>query len=122
MCDFRGYELPEIVKTRPVVVVSPAHLGRKDLVSVVPLSTTAPEPVALYHYKLVGNPIPGNAETEVWAKCDLIATVSFARLDRIKLGRGNFQMGNVSMEQVRAIRRGVMVSLGVDPGKPETYT
>lgn len=120
-CDFRGYIIPEIVKSRPVIVISPAHLARRDLVTVVPLSTTPPSPVEKYHYKLIGNPIPGNAETEVWAKCDLVATVCFERLDRIKIGRGNFQMGNVSMDQVRAIRRGVLISLGIDLANPTTY-
>lgn len=113
-CDFKGYIFPEMVKARPVVIVSPAHMSRKDLVTVVPLSTTAPDPVEKYHYKLTGNPIPGDGSLEVWAKCDMVATVCFDRLDRVKLGRGNFQMGNVSMDQVRAIRRGVGISLGLD--------
>jgi len=53
MCDFDGYQVPEIVKTRPVVVVSPNHLIRPGLVSVVPLSLTPPDPVQPYHYQLV---------------------------------------------------------------------
>ena len=92
-CDFKGYIAPEIVKTRPVVVISPAHLSRVNLVTVVPLSTTAPTPVEGHHYKLLGNPIPGSSAIEVWAKCDLVATVCFDRLDRIKIGRGVYQLG-----------------------------
>ena len=72
-CDFSGYVFPEIVKTRPVVVVSPSHLARPGLVTVVPLSTTVPDPVRSYHYKLQGNPVPGSTAAETWAKCDLFA-------------------------------------------------
>lgn len=121
-CDFTGYIAPEMVKSRPVVIISPAHIARQNLVTVVPLSTTAPDPVQKYHYKLTGNPIPGNASIEVWAKCDMVATVSFERLDRVKLGRGNYQTGAVSIEQVKAIRRAALVALGIDLQDPRTYT
>lgn len=121
-CDFNGYISPEMLKCRPVVVVSPSHMARMDLVTVVPLSTTAPAPVQKYHYRLVGNPIPGDSSIEVWAKCDMVATVSFARLDRVKLGRGSYQVGNISIEQVKAIRRAALVALGIDLNDPRTYT
>ena len=121
-CDFRGYMVPEIVKTRPVVIVSPGHLARPGLVTVVPLSTTPPDPVRPYHYRLQGNPIPGSTETEVWAKCDLFASVSLERLDRVKLGRGEYRTGAVSMDQVKAIRRACLYALGIDPANPLTYT
>jgi uncharacterized protein YifN (PemK superfamily) len=111
-CDFVGYILPEIVKRRPVVVISPNHLTRPGLFTVVPLSTTAPVPICNYHHKLTGNPIPGEG-AEVWAKCDLVASVAFGRLDRIKIGRGNYQVGYVSMDQVREIRLCAARSFGV---------
>jgi uncharacterized protein YifN (PemK superfamily) len=121
-CDFTGYIAPEIIKTRPVVIISPAHLARPSLVTVVPLSTTAPSPVEGHHYKLTGNPIPGSTAGEVWAKCDLVATVCFDRLDRIKISRGLYQTGNISMEQVKAIRRAGLIALGIDLSNPQTYT
>lgn len=114
--------VPEIVKTRPVVIVSPAHLIRPGLVTVVPLSTTPPEPVQPYHYKLLGNPIPGSDAPETWAKCDLFASVSLERLDRVKLGRGDYRVGAVSTEQVKAIRRACLAALGIDLSNPRTYT
>ena len=114
VCDFVGYKAPEMIKARPVVVVSPNHLRRPGLVSVVPLSTTAPDPVEPYHYKLTGNPVPGSSAFEVWAKCDMVATVCVTRLDRIKIERGRYEIGNVSMDQVRAIRLAVAHSLGID--------
>ena len=52
----------------------------------------------------------------------MVATVSFERLDRVKLGRGNYQTGAVSIEQVKAIRRAALVALGIDLQDPRTYT
>lgn len=114
ICNFTGYVAPEMIKARPVVVVSPNHMRRPGLVSVVPLSTTAPEPIEPYHYRLIGNPVPGSSAGEVWAKCDMLATVSVTRLDRIKIERGRYEIGHVSMDQVRAIRLAVALSLGFD--------
>lgn len=115
MCDFAGYRVPEIVKVRPVVVISPNHLPRPGLATIVPLSTTAPDPVQSYHYKLIGSPFPHDP-AEVWAKCDLVASVCFDRLDRVKVARGTYQIFHVSMEQVRQMRRCAALSLGIDPG------
>ncbi|MFK5216451.1 type II toxin-antitoxin system PemK/MazF family toxin [Glaesserella parasuis] len=44
MCDFSGFIAPEMVKTRPVVVIS-KHKKNSELVTIVPLSTTKPEPL-----------------------------------------------------------------------------
>jgi mRNA interferase MazF len=118
MCDFKGYREPEIIKTRPVAVISPNHLGRPGLVTIVPLSTTAPNPVCAYHYRLLGNPIPGDAAPEVWAKCDLVATVCLDRLDRVQLGRGRYEVGYVSMDQIRAMRIAAAHSFGIEPPAP----
>jgi hypothetical protein len=52
----------------------------------------------------------------------MVATVCFERLDRIKIERGSYQAGAVGMEQVKAIRRGAMIALGVDLSDPRTYT
>lgn len=122
ICDFKGNIEPEINKVRPVVIISPNHINRPGLVTVVPLSTTPPEPIEPYHYRLIGNPIPGKGDVEVWAKCDLVASVCVDRLDRIKVSRGNYQRGTVSMEQVRAIRLAVLRSMGIDPSDPSTYS
>lgn len=113
VCDFAGYQTPEIVKVRPVVVITPNHLPRPGLCTVVPLSTTAPDPVQPYHYKLIHSPFPHDP-AEVWAKCDLVASVSLARLDRVKVERGVYKVFNISMDQVREIRRCCALSLGID--------
>jgi uncharacterized protein YifN (PemK superfamily) len=120
-CDYSGNVAPEIIKVRPVVVISPNHLLRPGLVTVVPLSTTPPSPIQQYHYRLVGNPIPGDPATEIWAKCDLVSSVGIGRLDRIKIARGNYVTGSVSMDQVREIRRCAARSIGIEFSEDGAY-
>lgn len=82
ICDFHGYETPEITKRRPVVVVSPRLKDRWGLCTVVPLSTTPPRKVMGYHYRLrTAPPLPYPYDSdEHWVKGDLISTVGYARL------------------------------------------
>ena len=91
MCDFTtGFSAPEMVKKRPVLVLSKALRHRSGLVTVVPLSTTPPDPVCDYHYKLpkASLPMVGNfQQKDTWVKADMICTVAFHRLDLIRLGK-----------------------------------
>ena len=78
-----------MVKTRPVLVVSPRLRRRDNLCTVVPLSTTPPQNQQNYHCRLVlARPLPSpwNAP-EHWVKADMMATVAFHRLDLIQIGR-----------------------------------
>jgi uncharacterized protein YifN (PemK superfamily) len=118
ICDFAGFQAPEMVKVRPVVVVSPNHLVRPGLVTVVPLSTTPPHLIQTYHYRLEGSPIPGHVVEEVWAKCDMICTVSVRRIDRVKVARGNYVVGHISMDRVNAIRIAAGASFGLPLMRP----
>lgn len=84
ICDFDDSAVgAEIIKRRPVVVVSRHETHSRKLCTVVPLSTTAPEPPRSWHH-----PMPHLAVTgwvpkgTIWAKCDLIMTVSFERLNK----------------------------------------
>lgn len=82
ICDFNGLIPPEMVKRRPVVVISPNFKHRTRLCTVVPLSTTAPKRIELYHHKLTISPplpYPYN-DPHVWVKADMLYTVSFDRL------------------------------------------
>lgn len=115
VCDFHGYRAPEIIKRRPIVVISPNHLHRPGLCTVVPLSTTPPVPLEGYHVPLPAATVPGG-ERDCWAKCDLVATVCRDRLDRVRLGRGEYRIGYVSTEVVNALRRAAALSFGVDSG------
>lgn len=79
----RGFIPPEMVKTRPVVVLSTVT---HRLFTVVPLSTTAPEVVKSFHYELIWEtPLPGWENcASCWVKGDMIYTVSQERLRFLK--------------------------------------
>jgi hypothetical protein len=86
------------------------------LVTVVPLSTTVPNPVEAHHYRLKQNPIPGAPATEVWAKCDMLAVVSIERLDLVRTARGpdgkrRYLTLQIGHDQFDAIRRVAMRAL-----------
>lgn len=112
ICDFSGFREPEMVKARPIVVVSPTYIRRTGLYSVVPLSTTPPVPVCQYHYKFSACPVPGMTG-ETWAKCDMVVSVSEDRLDRVKLSRGKYGHGNITKEELDAIRACIKFALGI---------
>ena len=112
MCDFEGYVAPEMVKKRPVIVVSPRHLERSGLHTVVPMSTTPPNEARPYHLRLTKNPMP-NSLGDVWVKCDMVATVRTERLDRIKVSRGNYVTTAVTPEELSAIRQCLKYVLGI---------
>ncbi len=89
VCDFNGFVLPEMVKRRPAVIVSPRLRTRPGLCTLVPLSTTPPAQVAPYHFKLhVTPPLPPPYDAIFhWVKADMLYTVSFARLQMPFLGK-----------------------------------
>lgn len=82
VCDFNGFKAPEMIKRRPVVVVSPRLRKRTGLCTVVPLSTTPPVEMASFHCKLrIHPPLPDPyGEPVSWVKGDMVYTVSFDRL------------------------------------------
>ena len=47
-----GFKAPEMIKRRPVVVISPRPRGLNPLCTIVPLSTTAPNTVEPFHYRM----------------------------------------------------------------------
>ena len=120
LCDYRtGFIAPEMTKRRPIVVISPRLRRRLDLVTVVPLSTSPPDPVEDHHHKIVlAHPLPPPFDNPMmWAKCDMVAVVSKARLDRFKLQRGagprKWVAGKVAASDLKAIKAGVLCGLGL---------
>nr|VFJ47699.1 MAG: Uncharacterized protein YifN, PemK superfamily [Candidatus Kentron sp. FW]VFJ62998.1 MAG: Uncharacterized protein YifN, PemK superfamily [Candidatus Kentron sp. FW] len=120
ICDFNtGFKAPEMIKRRPVVVISPRLRRSRQLCTIVPLSTTAPNPVETFHHRMSPQSLPGKlAEKESWAKCDMLYTVSLERLDRVMIGRdrqGNriYVAEGVTANDLTAIRRAVLFSLGI---------
>jgi uncharacterized protein YifN (PemK superfamily) len=113
IADFKGFEPPEMVKVRPIVVISPRLPHRSEIVTIVPLSTTAPKHDLPFCVKLSKNYMPNEPiDKEVWAKCDMIMNVSKNRLDAIKIGRRKYVYPTLSHEDLILIRRGVLHGLG----------
>ena len=108
ICDYStGFQPPEMVKVRPVVVISPRRRSIQ-LVTVVPISSVAPSPIEPWHYRLPDGAYPP-ARGPVWVKADMVATVALARLDRVKVkGPGGmrsyrvFQLGAADMLAIGA--------------------
>ena len=89
ICDFKGFVPPEMVKRRPVVVVSPRFRTRDRLCTVVPLSTTPPRPKCGYHLEItLDEPLPAPYnETSMWAKADMLCAISHDRLQLPFIGK-----------------------------------
>ncbi|HHA2250168.1 TPA: type II toxin-antitoxin system PemK/MazF family toxin [Enterobacter ludwigii] len=115
MCDFKGMVVPEMVKVRPVIVVARNRLN-SQLVTVVPVSTTAPMQIRDCHHELSVNPIPGSEHIPCWVKCDMIMTVSLARMDRIKTrsweGR-SYIVPMIDHAEFELIKRAILHGVGM---------
>lgn len=121
LCDYAmgGFRPPEMVKRRPAIVVSPRLPHRDGLCSVVPISLTAPTHDVPYVVKLnFTEPLPAPFDSPVaWAKCDLVATVSFERLDmfrtaRDQQGKRKYLMLKLSDEDFDRVKHGILCGLG----------
>jgi uncharacterized protein YifN (PemK superfamily) len=113
ICDFSGYVLPEIGKTRRVVVVSPKRLFQslQDVtVIVVPLSEIEPRPLNAWHHAIPGGRYRGVGTC--WAKGDMVAHVSLARLSRIFYARDRI-VPVVRDDDLRAIRQAAAAAIGI---------
>jgi mRNA interferase MazF len=101
-------------------VISPAISSRGNLCTVIPLSTTPPEPVCLYHCRLTLDPAlpePWNAP-EVWAKCDMVFAASFSRLDLIRMPKvfgqsREYRLSPIPANDLDEIRACVLHSIGL---------
>lgn len=119
ICDFQGFVAPEMVKRRPAVVISPRLRSREGLCTIVPLSTTIPPKIELYHHKLIVDPpLPSPYDSGWhWVKGDMIYTVSFSRLSLPFLGKDSFGKRQydqrvVGKEDLLAIQQCVIHALG----------
>ncbi|MCO8590373.1 type II toxin-antitoxin system PemK/MazF family toxin [Burkholderia multivorans] len=116
-CDFAGMVVPEMVKKRDVVVIA-RNKHNSQLVTVVPLSTTEPDRVEDYHHVLERNPRPdGDRHTKVWAKCDMLYTVSLARLElyytRTRRGGRQYVSPTLSVADQAEAMRAVCAALSI---------
>jgi uncharacterized protein YifN (PemK superfamily) len=116
ICDYStGFQPPEMVKVRPVVVISPRRRN-SQLVTVVPISSTPPSPIEPWHYQLPVGAYPP-ARGPVWVKADMIAAVALARLDRVKVkgpgGQRTYQVFSLSVADMQAVLAAVKAALAI---------
>jgi mRNA interferase MazF len=121
--DFdQGFRPPEMVKRRLAVVISPIIKARGDLVTVVPLSTTAPTLIMPYHCEInIPFVLPafwGNRPR--WVKADMVNAVGFHRVDLLHLGKDAsgkrlYQTEVLPSEILSRIRLCVLRGLGYEP-------
>ena len=122
-CDFsNGFKEPEIVKNRPVVILTPAMNGRPGLVTVVPISSKRPDPKMPFHCLLPKASLPMTRDFqdfESWVKADMLYAVGLHRLDLIKLGKRGpdgkrlYYRDRCSRERMRQIYSCVLAGLNM---------
>jgi len=124
MCAFpECFDVPEMVKTRPVIVVSPQLPGRRDLVCVVPISHSDPVQMCEHHCVVPVRMLPKFMQAtggDRWAKCDMLYTFSTRRLSPVEHGRRDargkrgYEYPKVDRATLDIVRRAVASSLGID--------
>jgi uncharacterized protein YifN (PemK superfamily) len=120
ICQFEpGFRPPEMVKRRPVIVVSPRMAPRVGLCTVVALSTAEPRNPMPYHLKLQLQPAlppPWDAE-DCWVKGDMVAAVGFHRLDfvreRTATGDRSYRHATLDAVQLRQVQACILMGLGL---------
>ncbi|PYE83901.1 type II toxin-antitoxin system PemK/MazF family toxin [Pseudoroseicyclus aestuarii] len=113
--DFTDLDVPEITKVRPVIVISPKLPNRSELAAIVPISTTPPQRMLPFVYRLSRNYAPWTGpDTETWAKCDLVMNVALRRLSAFKVGRRKYEYPTLTPEDLAGVRRAVLAGLGLD--------
>jgi len=122
ICDFAGFIAPEMVKRRPAIIVSPRLRQRDRLCTVVPLSTTPPNAIAPYHFKLHVVPVlpkPYDAAFH-WVKADMLYTVSFDRLSipfdgKDASGKRKYDVRVIAKADLLKIQHCMLCALGLPP-------
>jgi uncharacterized protein YifN (PemK superfamily) len=125
LCDYKGFVVPEMVKLRPVVVISPRSRAGSFLATVIPLSTTPPPHKQYFHLEIT---LPstlvetGKFQPRCWAKCDMVNTVSLSRLDLIKTGKQNgkriYSHYCIDKETLFFIRKATAKTFGIHIDSP----
>jgi mRNA interferase MazF len=120
-CDFQGFKEPEMVKPRPVVIIStrPERINRRTCI-IVPLSTSTPNPVAQYHVEITlpGLVLPKDIRRKCWVKGDMIYAVSLERLDLYRLeidqnGKRTYYYDRIDSRLLFEIRKTVGHAIGL---------
>jgi mRNA interferase MazF len=122
LCDYGkgGFRPPEMVKRRPAIVVSPRLPYRDGLCTVVPISGDPNTHASNYEVQLLFSPaLPDPFSYEYgWAKCDMLATVAFERLDlfhteRDQYGRRKYLHLKLPEKDLERVKVGILHALGM---------
>jgi uncharacterized protein YifN (PemK superfamily) len=119
--DQFGFEAPEMIKRRMVVVVSSKSLKRNpELVTVVPLSTTPPMHANARHNVPLGKDYYWGTKNgkPLWAKCDMVLTTSIRRLEHVnafsRSGQNHLPVPELNRDDLRRVRLGVATAIDLD--------
>lgn len=114
VCNFGlGFKVPEPVKVRPVLVISPKADDWTGLCTVLVISSNRPDPIEPYHLQLPAGLLPDEKYPEAWIKGDLVMTVGHHRLDRFKSGRREYITPVVGADVLKEARRCVLHATGM---------
>ena len=120
LCDYSkgGFKPPEMVKRRPVIAISPRLRHRYGLITIVPLSTSAPAKVAPHHCQIeLPYSLPHFPTKVCWVRADMLATVGFERLDLFRTDRDQtwkrkYLTPRISEEDFERIKQCIRHALG----------
>lgn len=107
-----------MVKKRLAVTISPKLKRRDNLVTVVPLSADEPNPHEDWHVP-INVDVPGYwGNVPRWAKCDMISTVGFARLNlpheqNLNASGRKYLQIELTSDEVDRLRQAVAKALGM---------
>ena len=114
MCDFSGFQAPEMTKVRPVIVVSPRLPYRSEIVAIVPVSLTEPKHDLPFCYRLSKNYHPEEEDAlPCWAKADMLMNVGMHRLAGFKVGRRKWEFPQLNDVDLQRVREAVLHGLGL---------
>ncbi|WP_417589305.1 type II toxin-antitoxin system PemK/MazF family toxin [Pararhodobacter oceanensis] len=119
--NFDGaFKTPEMVKPRLCVVISKPIKARPGLCTVVPLSTTVPNPRMPFHCLLsIPFELPERwRQIERWVKADMVYAAGFHRIDLLVLrkdrsGKRVYQTRTIPPEDLTRIQASVLHGLGL---------
>lgn len=115
MCNFHGFQPPEMTKTRRVIVVSPrSRVYFPDTFLVVPVSKTPPTPPENHHCEFKPRAYGFFDPIEsVWALANMVTCVKRQRLDRMWIN-GRFTQATIRKEDLLAVRKAVLCAMGME--------
>lgn len=115
VCNFNGFKEPEMIKPRPVIVISPKLPHRSEIVAVVPISLTPPKHKLPFCCQLSKNYHPDeDDDLPSWAKADMLMNLGLYRLTAFKVGRRKYFYPTLTPEDLQSVRHAVLCGLGLD--------